>query len=279
VRRLLAQSDTNVVPLQNGAIERSPTRKTNRFGWRLGVAAAVALIAASTLFVQWTDFGARHYATDRGEQRIFKLPDGSLIHLNTQTRAQVRYGEHARIVELTKGEALFAVAQDTARPFRVIAGGAVIEAIGTQFNVYRHSTSTRVAVVEGRVRVSAEGAEPSSLPDSPQTVAPGSALLAAGEGARVDREGAITVEVAAVNQATAWRQRLLQFDETTLAQAAAEFNRYNTMQIHVQGEEIRGLRVTGFFNVDNPEGLLRFLDKDRSLDIMRDGQNVTIRAR
>lgn len=261
---LAAQGEINVVPLQSAAtghglaVRRSSTRQ-----W-IGAAAASALIALGVLFFHWN--GTQFYATDLGEQRVFKLSDGSLIHLNTRSRAQVRYDEHARTVALIEGEALFTVSQDAARPFRVNAGEAVIEAVGTQFNVYLHPTATTVAVVEGRVRVS--DATPAKA-----------MLLSAGESAQIDRKGAVIKEAAAVDQAIAWRQRLLEFKETTLAEAAAEFNRYNALQIHVEGDSIRALQVTGFFNVDNPEGLLSFLDKDDSLDIVRDGQSVTIRGR
>ena len=59
--------------------------------------------------------------------------------------------------------ALFVVEHDTARPFIVSAGTAKIRAVGTQFNVYRRSTGTDVAVVEGVVQVTADGTSPAGV--------------------------------------------------------------------------------------------------------------------
>lgn len=59
----------------------------------------------------------------------------------------------ARLLELDRGEALFRVARDAARPFQVRIDDRVIEALGTQFNVYRRADDVLLTVVEGRVSV------------------------------------------------------------------------------------------------------------------------------
>ncbi len=94
--------------------------------------------------------------TSLGEQRFFKLDDGSVLYLNTQSRVEVRYSRAARVVRLIEGEAMFTVEHDAARPFRVMAGPTVIQAVGTRFNVYRTRLSTTVSVVEGVVKIAAD---------------------------------------------------------------------------------------------------------------------------
>ena len=91
------------------------------------------------------------YATAVGQQTTTLLPDGSQIVLNTNSQIRVDYGEWYRQVHLLQGEALFTVAKDGDRPFRVYAGGGRIQAIGTAFSVYLKGADVQVMVTEGRV--------------------------------------------------------------------------------------------------------------------------------
>ncbi|MCP6755955.1 FecR domain-containing protein, partial [Klebsiella pneumoniae] len=90
--------------------------------------------------------GWRTYTTARGELRSVELADGSVVHINTQSRIDVNLSPRAREVRLVGGEALFKVQRDTTRPFLVYSGNAVIQAIGTQFNVRLQQTDTTVSV-------------------------------------------------------------------------------------------------------------------------------------
>ncbi len=93
-----------------------------------------------------------------GDQRTIRLDDGSIIHLNSQSRVHVRYSSGERLIELEQGQALFDVVRDATRPFRVRAGSADILAVGTQFDVYRRSGGDlTVTVVEGKVAVTDRG--------------------------------------------------------------------------------------------------------------------------
>ncbi len=65
----------------------------------------------------------------------------------------------SRRVDLTAGEAVFRVSKDATRPFRVHTNDAVIQAVGTQFNVNARSDMTIVTVIEGRVSVSSPSSD------------------------------------------------------------------------------------------------------------------------
>ncbi len=77
------------------------------------------------------------YQTAHGEQIVAQLPDGSELHLNTDSSVTVRYTRSERVVEIARGQALFTVARDDPRRFRVAAGEVNIVAVGTQFDTYR----------------------------------------------------------------------------------------------------------------------------------------------
>jgi transmembrane sensor len=194
-----------------------------------------------------------------------KLTDGSVIHLNTRSRIQVRYSDEARRIDLLEGEAFFAVGRDPARPFTVMVGSTTVQALGTQFNVYREDARTTVSVAEGKVQVAA-GAQPVPLEK--------------GEAAQVlyDRR---VVKTAApeITHATAWRQRQLDFRRATLLEVAAEFNRYNTLKIEIADPEIGERRLNGVFDADMPEQLLKFLEQRQDLRFERTDGTVVIHAR
>jgi transmembrane sensor len=296
IEELLAQRDADVIQLFGPA---PPTTYPGRRRWvGIGVAAALALFAFSAL-LSWKMWGAHEYATGVGEQRTCKLDDGSFIYLNTDSRVKVDFSRQERHIDLIRGEALFAVEHDAQRPFIVTASGARIRAVGTQFNVRRRANSTEVTVVEGVVQVTTVGV-PESSPaanaphptSSPSPVSgrgvggegagspsgsPSLMRLAAGEEASV-ANGQLNKQIHPnVAQALSWRERRLVFEDTPLAEVAAEFNRYNRHQIRVEGTIT--LELTGVFDADRPSALILYAMKQPSLDVQPDGDNWVIRPR
>jgi len=152
----LARADDTdgVVRLEASLPVREPAPKRVRAprGWSFATSiAAMLLLAASVLW--WVRDGEflgrpRAYQTAHGEQIVAELPDGSELHLNTDSSATVRYSRSERVVDITRGQALFTVARDDHRRFRVSAGDARVFAVGTQFDVYRRPNTTIVTVVE-----------------------------------------------------------------------------------------------------------------------------------
>ena len=97
------------------------------------------------------------YTTAVGEQRVIQLADGSNVSLDTDSRIRVRFAGAERRLELERGQALFDVADD-GRPFVVVAGDTSITAVGTVFDVRRHSDGVKVTLVSGVVDVAGKTA-------------------------------------------------------------------------------------------------------------------------
>ncbi len=232
---------------------------------RWAAAAASLLVAVGGAAAWWKNASWDGYTTKVGEQRAVALADGSVVYANTDTRIKVRYSESAREIRLVQGEALFKVQADSKRPFRVHVGDTTVQAIGTQFNIYRRPTETTVAVIEGVVQVSKDG----------------DARLGAGQAVNVGADGPIKRPVAVnLAQVTAWRQRRLVFEWETLETIVSEFNRYNrTPQIRLEGDAVRQRRYTAVFDADNPQTLLKFLARDSDLAFAAKGDDFVVRAR
>jgi len=289
-------------PLSSGA---SPAKRFAVSGWWSLAAVLVLFIGLATVtYLLSRNEGWEELSTSVGEQRSVELADGSIVHLNTGTRVAVRLSENARDIRLLEGEALFKVHHDASRPFRVHTERAVIQAIGTQFNVYRGADGTTVSVVEGRVQISAEdpgaqrdGAE-SGTTDVPRAgnaeessgngavaTAGDAALfvtrLAAGEEARIDTKGRIEPQRDAdITRATAWRERRLIFKQDSLQKIVTEFNRYNQVpQFKLIGTSVATRRYSGAFSVDDPESLSSLLASEPDLLVQRSGNEILVRAK
>jgi transmembrane sensor len=96
--------------------------------------------------------------TKIGGFRTLDMPDGSVVQLNTDSRVDVQFTRAERRVRLSRGEAHFTVAKDSARPFFVTAGDIEMRAVGTAFNVRLHAATVEVLVTEGSVQVAAPDA-------------------------------------------------------------------------------------------------------------------------
>src|SRR5262249_48912221 len=94
------------------------THSRSRYSRRAAVAASILIGTALLGWGVWSGAlgGARQYSTAVGEQRAFDLPDGSIVHLNTQSRLRVHFSAGGRDIRLLSGEALFRVAPDASRP-------------------------------------------------------------------------------------------------------------------------------------------------------------------
>jgi transmembrane sensor len=221
---------------------------------------------------------AGRYVTSVGEQRTARLDDGSTIVLNTGTELRVEFTDQLREVRLLKGEALFNVASDAARPFRVLSHGAVAQAIGTSFVVRRNGEQTIVTVIEGQVAVASQlGVTELKSAQLPRE----SRRLAAGDRARVADDAIETTPVANPAAVTAWRTGRLIFDGETLAEAAAEFNRYNEMQIVIEDTQLAGERLSGVFDAHQPQSLVLFLERSGAIEpaTVADGRIVLVPRR
>jgi len=249
---LLARAQTdNVRDFGTSAVEPVHERARSRGPkvWALAATAALVFVATTTIWSMRDGerFGLpRTYRTAYGEQRAQPLPDGSVLHLNTDSEVTVRYAHGERLVSVDRGQALFEVARDRQRRFRVQAGHAEVIAVGTQFDVYRQAAAVRVTVVEGTVAVYAD-----RLPA--RTV-----RLDAGNQLDVREQIGTPREVDA-RAAVAWLTRQIAFEEEPLGAVAAEFNRYGRIAFVIDDDGLRDLPISGVFDAYDIDSFAAFL--------------------
>lgn len=228
------------------ALARSAGGTPRSARWRpalMGVAAMGLLLLGSGISYWLLRPPLGSYATGIGQRSVVTLDDGSQVTLDTDSSVRARFTSGARQITLTRGQALFAVAHDAARPFVVTAGAAGVLATGTRFGVRRDDQAVAVTLIEGSVRVTATGEAPRVLGSGQQWVLqPGRAAVVHG------------VDAAAT---TAWTQGRLVLDGWTLARALAEVNRYTVRPIRLDAPAYASARLSGTFAAGDVESFVR----------------------
>jgi transmembrane sensor len=182
-----------------------------------------------------------HYETVTGERLAFALRDGSQVTLDTQSELKVEFTATERIVRLRRGQAFFEVAKDPRKPFVVEVRGRRFVAVGTAFDVRVDGDQVKVTMVEGTVRVEPSHASP-----------PVRATITAGEQLIADTQREDRVRPADSERSTSWRRGQLVFDNTRLADAVAELNRYSDSKIQLADADLAELRLSGAFATGRP---------------------------
>lgn len=223
--------------------------------------AALAALAASVLFAvtlgpQWLHMPAEHpvaalpmVQTAAAEQRLVTLPDGSTALLGPASALATDYGTGERRVRLERGVAIFTAAPRQGaekRPFVVAAGGGVIRALGTRFQVEFASDGVEVAVLEHAVEVAR-----TATPDV-------TTRLQAGETVRYGEAGVGTIRRTDVAIVTAWQQGQLVFNEQPLGEVVVWLNRYRGDRL-VLAAGLDERRVSGVFDAAKPDAALQLL--------------------
>ena len=267
-----ARAQNNVTALASASANAHRTVPASRRRW--AIAAAVLLAVAATLLAidgsVLTTWRQPVYITAIGEQRSITLDDGSIVQLNSRSRLRTQFTAQSRNVELEGGEAIFRIAKDASRPFRVRAGDAHIVAVGTAFNVNAAEAGTIVTVLEGRVRVNRAALAASAADAARREI---DLELAGGEQLIITRNAApVRLTLNDTDKVTAWTERRLIFEDTTLISATAEFARYSARRIRIDDPQLRERRISGVFDATDPASLVQFLSIDPQIVVHDQGE-------
>lgn len=236
---------------------RSNTTRALFGKWIGGVAAAILVMIMGASYFVWPQFSAIHpvetriFQTAVGGHEQLILAEGSKVELNTGSSLRTAISGRGREVWLEKGEAYFEVTHAPDHPFVVHAGDHKVTVLGTKFAVRRDNGKVVVSVVEGRVQ----------LADDKEGHTSRLSILARGD--RAVAQGNTTLvssqPVGQIENALSWRSGMLTFDATPLEDVAAEFNRYNRVQILIVDPQAKLIPVGGRFPASKAEAFTRLL--------------------
>lgn len=220
------------------------------------------------------------YSVPKGEHKVVELEDGSSVHLNTDSLIEVDYTKNTRTVRLVRGEALFEVAHDEARPFLVYAGENIVRAVGTAFVVRLDDSTTSVIVTEGIVALSSLE-QGGAITSAPKTIKTPLKNLAAGQSViltaslKHSEPEVVMLSAKTMDRKLAWRGGLLLFNGEPLGEVVAEVSRYTTTTIVISDPTLRDLPIGGVFKTGEVDGLLSALKTSFNIEVEKlDGDLV-----
>lgn len=204
--------------------------------------AALAAWRAAPLS-EWT----AGYRTATGERRDVRLADGTRLHLNTATSIDTEFDDGARGVRLYDGEIYVETAPDAARPLVVRTRLGTVQTRDACFSVWLREERCRVAVAAGEVALRPARADA----QTPAIVlpAPRQAWFDAHE---------VAPDTPTNARQPDWLRGVLHADAMRLDAFAAELARYRPGIVRCD-PAVAGLRLSGAFQLDNTEGVLRAL--------------------
>ncbi|MBO9652893.1 MAG: FecR family protein [Agrobacterium tumefaciens] len=229
-----------------GEAATKPSRRRWSVRHYAGVAVAAASLCLAVLFVPafFVRFEA-DYQTSTAEARTITLEDGSRVELAAASALSTNFKDGRRTVKVLKGEAFFDVVPDKTRPFVVEAKNVTVQVLGTAFDVDLTDGVTQVALAHGSVEASFRNAPPTRL-------VPGEMLI-------VDASGAIRKENVSVEDIGGWRKGELYVVDATIGSVVEQIQRYHPAWLTMADKRLAEQRVTGFYNLRDPDRALEAL--------------------
>lgn len=217
------------------------------------IAASIAVVIGLTyaIYGQWKSVENLSEITvskveklnSRGERSTFRLPDGTIVKLNSQSKLTFTQGFDIDKREVyLEGEAFFDVVKDRSRPFKVHSGDVVTTALGTSFNVKSFSngngeSKVSVSLVTGKVSVQNFNADVDMI-------------LSPGEQAVVGSFEPIQ-RIFQPNAVLAWRNGKILFNDTEFVEIVQVLEGWYDVDFEVSGlsaKQSHELKGTGKFN-------------------------------
>lgn len=264
LRNRLPGFDPVLEPEKGG---RGPGRSLSYYVYRV----AAVLVVGLALTFSW------YYVTRmRGMVQVIArenpvelyLEDGTQVVLNRNSR--LRYSKTFEQEERTvflSGEAWFDVTRDTAMPFIIDAGEAMVRVLGTSFNVnaYKDNPAVEITVQSGLVAMS-------SKEDAGDQI-----VMKAGSGGVYHKsQKSLQLIPTSDPNSISWRTRELFFQGSTLRDVVELLNRVYDVNLVIGNPELANCPITVTFRDQSLESVLNVLEQTLDLKVTRTRKEIRL---
>lgn len=244
---------------QDQTVQKKKTR-TIHLGWiKYASAASIIIIIGLGLF-------ARLFTTTidspSGQTAQHILPDGSIIYLNAESHINYNpyWWSFNREVEL-HGEAFFEV--EKGETFSVVSEMAIVEVLGTSFNIYNRSDKFEVYCKTGKVRVRDKHSNEVML--TPEQYVS-------------SNEETNTFQLrddVNTDQIMSWRLNKFLYNSTPITKVLEDFERHYGIHVETEIDNIDELHYTGLFMRDiGAQKALDIVSFSFELNVEKKGENT-----
>ncbi|WP_160711344.1 FecR family protein [Chitinophaga solisilvae] len=218
------QQNTLRYVLEGDARPDKAARKISaRLRWLPAAAAAVLLMVIAGYRLLHTTVKENTLlvvSTAPGEQKMIRLADGSVVHLNGGSSMHFpgKFEGRQRMVRL-HGEAFFEIRSASAQPFIVQTGNVATTVLGTSFNIIagRDATAVTVSVKTGQVLVTVKNTTGERM--EAVKLSPGMQAVYTG------LQHKLAVSDISPENAGSWKNNLLVFENTSLEEICLALER------------------------------------------------------
>ncbi|MCG8309529.1 MAG: FecR domain-containing protein [Cytophagales bacterium] len=233
--------------------------------------------------------------TPRGSRATVKLPDGSEVLLNADSK--LTYPPEFKTDErkvLLEGEAFFKVEKDAKRQFFVKTPDITVKVFGTSFNVksYPDEHTTETTLVEGSISIfknSVDGEmsgtelkmEPNQrmvLYREPVRETPPEVTHKRVEDLPERKAKLVLSKHIDTERFTSWTAGRLKIESETMVKMAATLERRYDVKIHFENEEIKQFRFSGTFKNETIEQVMAAIKLAAPISYRMEDRNIWINA-
>jgi ferric-dicitrate binding protein FerR (iron transport regulator) len=276
-------------------LQQSPSFSKMKFAL-IGIAACVftiffidySLRLDKSVIKQSNNTFVNEIVTKRGSKSSIKLPDGTMVRLNSDSRLTYLNFTAGKTREVTLiGEAFFDVASDSSRPFIIHTGKINIKVLGTSFNVrnYPQDKELETSLIKGKIEVSLK-----SRPEDIIILRPTEKLIIAKEQDELnaatkvrssnDNKVILTSITYLRNDSlvaeTSWLNDKMVFVNQPLDKIAIELERKYAINIFFKDEKVKKYRYTGVFENVSLEKVFQLIKYSKNINYKIDDKNIVI---
>ena len=228
-------------------------------------------------------------ATKRGSKSFIKLPDGTQVWLNADSKLTFKenFGDNTREVSLN-GEAFFDVFHDAEHPFIIHTGKADVKVLGTTFNIrnYALDKTMEATLIKGKIEVTL-----TDRPDEKIIIHPQEKIIISKESIpivnnlikskkasqAINRVVLTTVTMKdSLIAETGWMKDKMVFVNQPLEKIAEEIERKFAVIVVFKTNTIRQYRYTGVFDNESPNQIFQIIKLARKINYSINDKTITI---
>lgn len=200
----------------------------------------------------------------KGKKSVVTLSDGTKVKLNAGAKFEFpdsfAYTNERRVY--LSGEAFFEVARDTLKPFIIQSDRVVTTVLGTSFNLLEENGDVSVAVLTGKVKVSANE-ESTAI------------FLRPGEEAKYNyKSNDITKHDIDVESVACWKDDIIYFHQSDFREVVEKLENWYGVELVIE-RKIHG-KFSGRFKSKSLKEVLQGLSYTTDFNFKIDKETVTI---